>query len=364
MNSIDARIVKRLPAIKDTAPFQLNVHLRAEDGISVIIGPSGSGKTMLLDCMCGFVRPDEGRILVHDELYFDAATHVHLRPELRRCGYIFQDHALFPHMTVRENLQFAASIVAARGGRLQVRRRVNELLETFDLTTLDARKPAHLSGGQKQRAALARILLTEPRLLLLDEPSRGLDSYLRQTLYALLRSVRESLSIPILLVSHHVEECLELADSVAILDAGRLLQHGKRAEMLAKPATVDVARLLGVFNIAHAEIKYLDPTADLSRLHVLGQEVEGPYFPGHLIGDTGYLCMRRSEWKLLPDNIQPSPRHLTLRFERAQISHYGVRIELENGFSVIVREAEYEAIRHKEKLTFEVPASAMAFTGT
>src|ERR1700759_22202 len=107
--SLDARLVLRLPGGPDSEPFHLDIHLKAPSGITVLLGPSGSGKTLTLNCIAGFAHPDEGRILVNDELFFDAATRTNIPPEFRRCGYLFQDHALFPHMTIRENLRFAAS---------------------------------------------------------------------------------------------------------------------------------------------------------------------------------------------------------------------------------------------------------------
>lgn len=362
MSRVDARIVKHLLPIKETPAFELNLHFNGGEGICVILGPSGAGKTLLLNCLGGFVRPDEGRILVSDELYFDAAANVHLPPRLRRCGYIFQDHALFPHMTVRENLRFAASLPSSDAGGLNLRRRVNELLESFDLTDLDDRKPAQLSGGQKQRAALARILITRPRLLLLDEPSRGLDALLRQSFYELLRSLCGRLPVPVLLVSHDIDECFELADSVAVLDRGRLLQSGGRETVFAKPATVEIARLLGIYNIAPAEIRMLDPGANLSRIRLLDQEIEGPYFPGHLIGDGGFLCVRRSEVKAVPAGNHGLKNRLTLRVEGKHPSPFGFSVALESGFSVIMRETEYAEHRGSDRLTLEVPHSAMAFT--
>lgn len=361
MSRVDARIVKHLPPIKETPSFELNLHLHVGEGISVILGPSGAGKTLLLNCLGGFVRPDEGRILVSDELYFDAAANVHLPPRLRRCGYIFQDHALFPHMTVRENLRFAASLSSSEAGGLNLRRRVNELLESFDLTDLDDRKPPQLSGGQKQRAALARILLTQPRLLLLDEPSRGLDALLRRSFYELLRSLRARFPVPVLLVSHDIDECFELADSVALLDGGRLLQSGARETVFAKPATVEIARLLGIYNIAPAEIRMLDPASNLSCIRLLGQEIEGPYFPGHLIGDAGFLCMRRSEVKVTPTGSHPPNNRLILRIEGKHASPFGINIALESAFSVILRQTEYAEHCGSDRLTLEIPPAAMTF---
>jgi molybdate transport system ATP-binding protein len=362
MSSVDARILKHLPAVKDTPAFDLNAHLRADPGITVVMGPSGAGKTLILDCLGGFVRPDEGRILVRDELYFDARANVHLAPDRRRCGYIFQDHALFPHMTVRQNLRFAAAASSSRG-RLNVRRRISELLETFDLSELGERKPAQLSGGQQQRAALARVLITEPRILLLDEPSRGLDPSLRQSFYQLLRSIRERLSVPIILVSHDIEECLELADEVAVLDKGLVLQNGAREAVFAKPATAETARLLGIYNIVPAEIVALDPGADSSLLRVLGQDITGPYLPGHLIGDSGYACVRRSELTLVQQSKPFSRNQITLRLVGTSPTAAGLRLAFENGFSAITSERAFQSLPDKQLITLEIAPSAIAFTG-
>jgi len=208
MNGIDARLLKRLPADRNGQEFKLDVHLQAEPGITALFGPSGAGKSLTLNCIAGFARPDAGRILVDDHIYFDDAAGVHLAPQRRRCGYIFQDHALFPHMTVRENLRFAVSSSATKGSSgLNRRRRINELLEAFELTELASRKPTQLSGGQKQRAALARILVSEPRVLLLDEPTRGLDARLRDSFYQLLKETRDRLRASIVLITHDTQEC-------------------------------------------------------------------------------------------------------------------------------------------------------------
>jgi molybdate transport system ATP-binding protein len=361
MSLIDARIVKHLAAIDDSPAFDLDTHLKAEVGITVLVGPSGAGKTLILDCIAGFVRPDEGRILVRDQLYFDAAAKVHLPPERRRCGYIFQDHALFPHMTVRQNLRFAARLPGSGIGRLNVHRRINELLHSFELAELAERKPVQLSGGQRQRAALARILIREPGVLLLDEPSRGLDASLRQSFYHFLRAIRDRLQAPIILVSHDISECLELADFVAVMSGGRLLQTGSRDDVFQRPATLEVAELLGVYNIAPAEILALDPAAGSSRLQIFDAEVEGPYLPSHLIGDKGYACLRRSELKLLSNHQPASRQQLNLRLEEMHPSPHGVRLSFEGGFSIVAPEADFQNLADKDRLTVEVLPQAIAF---
>ncbi|MBV9761264.1 MAG: ATP-binding cassette domain-containing protein [Acidobacteriaceae bacterium] len=361
-NIVDARVVKRFPAARDSQPFELNVHFRAADGATILFGPSGAGKTLLLNCLAGFTRPDEGRILLHDQLLFDAATHIHLAPQKRRCGYIFQDHALFPHMTVRENLRFAASAAPREKGRaLNRHRRVHDLLDAFELADLAARKPAQLSGGQKQRAALARILLSEPRLLLLDEPTRGLDLRLRRAFYGVMRETRARLEIPIVMVTHDLDECFELADSVYLLDNGRVLQSGPREAVFARPASLDIARSLGIYNLLPATIAALDPGRHTSRLAVLGQEIEGPYFPGHFIGDAGFLCVRQSEIRVRTAETRSHHNRLSLRLENWSMSSSGIRLLFDHDAVATVSESEFEALRGENRLYLEIPPSAVYF---
>jgi molybdate transport system ATP-binding protein len=358
--NIDARLIKRLPAAADSEAFELNVHLKSDAAITVLLGSSGAGKTLTLHCLGGFTRPDEGRILINDALYFDAAAQVHLPPRQRRCGYIFQDHALFPHMTVRQNLRFAAA--AARGNSgLDRHRRIAELLEAFELTELAGRKPAQLSGGQKQRAALARTLVSEPRLLLLDEPTRGLDARLRQAFYEVLRKTRERLQAPIVLVTHDLEECMELADYVCLIEGGRFTQCGPKQEVFARPASVEIARALGIYNVMPASVEGLDPGRDSCWLEVFGHKLEGPYLPGRLIGDQGYVCIRQVETRVLPDNGRVAPNQLTLRVVSARPSAQGMRIVFEHEVAALVSEDEFAQLRGSERLKLEVPPSAVYF---
>lgn len=364
LSTIDARLIKRFPAARDSEAFELNIHLVAGGGVTVLLGSSGAGKTLTLNCLAGFTRPDEGRILVNDQLFFDGAARVHVPPHVRRCGYIFQDHALFPHMTVRENLRFAASAAAFHQTRsLDRHRRINELLETFELAELAARRPAQLSGGQKQRAALARILVTEPRLLLLDEPTRGLDARLRQNFYEVLQKTRTRLEVPVLLVTHDVEECVELADSVCLMHAGRFLQCGARDAVLLRPATIEVARSLGVHNILPASIAALDPGRNTSRLKILDEELEGPYFPGHLLGDQGHVCVREFEMKVRTMEDRAGQNQITLRVAKAAQSSRGIRIAFEHDIHATVSEAEWEKLRSSDRLRIEIPPAAVYFIG-
>lgn len=366
--AINARITKHFPAGKDGPAFELNVHLQLQTGVTALLGPSGAGKSLTLNCLAGFARPDDGRILVNDEIYFDAAAHVNLAPRNRRCSYVFQDHALFPHMTVRENLRFAASSVPSSARRrLQRHKQINELLESFELTNLASRKPAQLSGGQRQRAALARILVNEPRLLLLDEPTRGLDERLRSGFYEVLRKTRERLQIPIVLVTHELDDCLQAADTICLLEHGRVLQSASKELVMRKPANVEAARVLGMHNVIPARIEALDPTRNYSRIRVLNGEIEGPYFPGHLIGDSGFLCVPKTGLRVRASADRAAKNAIGLRATGVCPSTGGIRVSFEGNMTAIVTEEEFPAIqgaiRDGSEVQIEMPASAISFIG-
>jgi molybdate transport system ATP-binding protein len=360
--SIDARIRKKLKAVEGSPEFSLDLHLRAPAGVSVLFGPSGSGKTLTLNCLAGFARPDAGRILVADRILFDDAAKVCLPAPERRCGYLFQDHALFPHMTVRQNLRFAASVARVRQPKLARYRRAQELIEAFELGEFAGRRPGELSGGQRQRAALARVLVTEPDVLLLDEPTRGLDFRLKQAFYEALRTAQQRLGVPFLLVTHDVDECLALADYLFLLQGGRLLQSGKAEAVVAAPANAEAARMLGIFGLMQAEIKLLDPGRDLSRVVVEEQEVEAPYFGGHLLGDRGWLCVRQSEVRVRSAEGRRAANEVALQVKEATASGGGVRLQLSGGLAVQVSETEYQAgLRAAERVWVAIPRTAVCF---
>lgn len=291
---IQVALVKRFAPGAESAGFELDVAFDAASGVTVLYGASGSGKTLTLDGIAGFVAPDAGRILLDGRILFDAEARVNLRPQERSCGYVFQNYALFPHMTLRQNLAFAAHRLA----RLERHRRIAELLERFRLTELAGRYPRELSGGQKQRGSIARALIAQPRVLLFDEPGRGLDAELRADLHALVREIGNSPGTPAILVTHDLEECLALADSVLIYDAGRIVHRSSAAELLRNPGTASVARLLGDFNLYEAEVLGLDPGRQTSRIRMLGQDLNGPHLRACFKGDRVMLCARPEELRI------------------------------------------------------------------
>jgi len=352
---IQARIRKTFPPRKDSTGFSLDVDFRATAGITVLFGPSGAGKTMLLDSIAGFVHPDEGRILLDDAILFDGAARVHLSPQARNCGYVFQRYALFPHMTLRENLVFAAE----RQPRLERHRRVNEMIERFRLTEAAGRRPHELSGGQRQRCSIARALIGGPKLLLLDEPGQGLDAPLRAEFYETLRQVRADFQTPVLMVTHDLDECFELGEEMIVLREGRIVQSGAPAEILDNPASLDVARLLGAFNLLAGEIRTLDPGRNSSRLRVGEYEIDGPYFPGRLKGDRVTICVRPEQLTASARNGRPGPNQIPATLERAVEKPQYVRLEFPGGIAVDLSRAEYQRQRETREWVIQFPAGCL-----
>lgn len=336
---IEARIRKQFAGGRESAPFLLDVEFKTGTGATVLFGPSGSGKTLTLDSIAGFVRPDEGRILMSGDILFDAKSGVNLRPQQRRCGYVFQNYALFPHMTLRENLEFAA----ARRSKLERRRAVNEMLDRFRLTGEAGRRPHELSGGQKQRCSIARALIGAPKTLLLDEPARGLDAPLRAELYDVLRQVASEFETPVVLVTHDLDECLELGDSMLVLRDGRIIQSGRPSDVVASPANLDVARLFGIYNLLPVEVRALDPGRNTSKVVYEGTELNGPYLRGCMIGDRTTLCLRPRSLEAFPRGGRPGPNQIPVDLVRAVEKADCVRLEFSGGLSVDVDRNRFDA---------------------
>jgi molybdate transport system ATP-binding protein len=350
---LQARLRKTFPKRPDSIGFSLDLELQAAAGVTVLFGPSGSGKTQVLDCIAGFTRPDEGRILLDDDLLFDAATGVHLPPQARNCGYVFQNYALFPHMTLRENLMFAAE----RRPRLERHRRVNEMLDTFRLADAAGRRPHEVSGGQRQRCSIARALIVAPKVLLLDEPGQGLDVPLKTEFYDVLRQVRADFKTPVLLVTHDIDECFELGEEMLILREGKIVQSGTPRKILDQPANADVARLLGTFNLIPCEIRALDPGRNTSKVQIGEMELDGPYFPGRFKGDRVTLCMRPEQLIVSARLGRPGQNQIAATLVRAVEKPQGMRLEFEGGLIADLSRTEFERLRDNKDWLVEFPPS-------
>jgi molybdate transport system ATP-binding protein len=352
---IDFRARKTFPARPDSQGFSFDVAFRCAEGVTVLFGPSGSGKTLTLDLIAGFAHADEGRILLDDQILYDGQSGVHRMPQKRDCGYVFQNYALFPHMSLRQNLEFAAE----RRPRLERHRRINELLEQFRLTDAAGRRPHQVSGGQRQRCSIARALIGAPKLLLLDEPATGLDAPLRMELYETLRQVRRDFGMPTILVTHDLDECFELGDEMLVLRDGKIVQSGTPAAVLNQPANLDVARLLGRFNLLGGEVRSLDPGRNISKVQVGQFELEGPYFPGRLKGDRITLCARPELLVAGPRTLKPGPNQIHAYLERVTETPQWMRLHFAGGIAVDMSRSDYERVRESKDWMIEFPRETL-----
>lgn len=212
-----------------------------QHSITVLLGSSGCGKTSVLRCLAGLERPQQGRITFGAEVWFDAERGIHLPPQQRRIGFVFQDYALFTHLSVADNIAHGLHALPTQ----ERSARVEEMLQRFDLSAERDRRPREISGGQQQRVALARALVIQPRLLLLDEPLSALDTDLRESLREELRQHLRALNIPVLMVTHDRAEARLLGDQLIIMHHGQVLQSGTVAEVSQRPANEQVAKVLG-----------------------------------------------------------------------------------------------------------------------
>jgi molybdate transport system ATP-binding protein len=242
-SELEVRIRKRFP--NPEGSFNLNVHFRALAGFTIVFGASGAGKTTLLDCIAGLTEPDEGRIAVGGEDFYDSEKKRNVAAWKRRIGYVHQDLALFPHLTAEENVEYGLSALNATERRTRSR----EMLQAFRIEHLRDRRPAQISGGERQRVALARALVTEPRALLLDEPLAALDRPTKSLIVGDLRRWNQNHRVPILFVTHNGEEVFALGDEVIMLDAGRIVAQGRPHEVMRAPRLETVAHLSGFENI-------------------------------------------------------------------------------------------------------------------
>jgi molybdate transport system ATP-binding protein len=235
---------------KSLPPFSLDLTLTApSEKIIVLFGASGAGKSLTLASIAGFITPDAGHIQLGDRVLFDSAQGIDLLPQARKIGLVRQDLALFPHLNAADNIAYGLT-----GSRQAKERRVRELLELIRLEGYGARKPAELSGGQQQRIALARALAIEPTLLLLDEPFSALDLSTRVELRRELKELQQRLRTSMLFVTHDLGEAALLADEMAVIENGRVLQFAPPNQILREPLNTRVAQIVGVKNILPARI--------------------------------------------------------------------------------------------------------------
>jgi len=304
--------------------FELNAELHLPlDGasITVLFGPSGAGKTTLLRMLAGLDRPREGSIVFRGQTWVDTARGVCLPPQQRRAGYVAQDYALFPHLTVDRNVAYAAPAGKSR-----------EYLDTFGLADLAGRYPRAISGGQRQRVALARALAAEPALLLLDEPLSALDAAARAQTRRQLRNLLAASGVPCIVVTHDRMEAMALGDWIAVMANGRVRQCGPLHDVFQRPADREVAESIGVENVLAAAI--VSRHAGLLTLATAGAQLQSVDS-----GETGAVvaCVRAEDVAITRDPAAASSvrNRLAGRIVSVAIEGPLARVELDCGFPLV-----------------------------
>lgn len=269
---LDVDLYKQLRP-NSKAPFTLEVRFQAGTGITILFGPSGAGKSLLLRLLAGLERPDRGCIRVGSETLFDSTRRVDLPIHRRGIGFVFQDLALFPHLSAFRNVTYGLAHIPAR----ERKQRASRMLEKLKIAGLSERSSLSLSGGEQQRVALARALVTQPRLLLLDEPLSALDAVVKRSILDDLQQLNRELRIPILYVTHDRSEAITLGENLVVLEAGRIVAQGGPLEVLAYPQKESVAQLAGVENFFDASILEFHPERGTMTCEAGGCHLEVPY---------------------------------------------------------------------------------------
>jgi molybdate transport system ATP-binding protein len=277
----------------------LDAHISCQPGeLLALVGPSGGGKSTILRTIAGLNMPDRGTINCGGNLWLDTDKGINVATRDRRIGVVFQHYALFPHLTAEENILEGL-------GHLPVSdraRRAGELLSLVHLSGLGGRKPGELSGGQQQRVAVARALARDPQVLLLDEPFSAVDKATRQRLYRELVELRQEFGMPVVLVTHDLDEAAMLADRLYILRRGRTLQNGPPFDVMAKPVNKEVARLVDLNNIFQGTVVGHDPDYAVTSISWGAYTLDAPYQPDFKPGQVVDWVIPTSHVILAPDN--------------------------------------------------------------
>jgi ABC-type sulfate/molybdate transport systems ATPase subunit len=305
--------------------FRLELELEVE-GTVALVGPSGAGKTSVLRAVTGLVRPASGRIALDGDTWFDAELRISRRPDERRVGLVFQEYALFPHMSVRQNIAY--------GGR----GRVDEFLERFRISHLADARPTELSGGERQRVALARALARDPGVLLLDEPLSALDAHTKVAVRGELQELLREFGLPTLLVTHDYEDAASLADQVGVLVDGRLRQLSTPQELVARPADGFVASFTGA-NLLHGTARSREDGLTVITL----ESGEVVYSTDSGEGPVGVVVY---PWEVLVGRAhQPDSALNVVEGEIRSLVHVGNRVRLRIGpLTAEVTEASAEKL--------------------
>jgi len=269
---LEARIKKQLGS-GNGHTLTVDVTVRAGSGVTVLFGSSGAGKTSILRAIAGIITPEQGRITLGGKVYFDSDAGISLPMQERKIGFVFQDHALFPHLTAEQNVLYGARA----GSRHSARERVRDLLQTLGIQKTAPRYPRELSGGEQQRVALARALATDPLIMLLDEPLSAVDVATRSRLLEEISAIQHRSGIPFLYVTHNHSEAVRLGNTMIVIDEGKVVQEGSPLEIFNAPRTAPVARVVGAENVFGGRILRHQPEDGMTEIDITSCLIEAPY---------------------------------------------------------------------------------------
>lgn len=316
-------------SLRQEAPIPLDAGFDCAPGeVLALVGPSGAGKSTILRTIAGNYRPSHGSVRVNGETWLDSATGIHRPPHRRAVGMVFQSYALFPHMSALGNVMAALGAIAAdeRAGRAR------GLLELVHLSGLEDRRPAQLSGGQQQRVAVARALAREPAVLLLDEPFSAVDKSTRQRLYREIAELRTTLAMPVVLVTHDLDEAVMLADRLAVLHRGRTVQIGTPGEVTTRPVSAEVARLVDLRNLFEAVVAGHDPDRGRTVVDWNGLRIEAAGRVAATVGQRvswvvpdGFVVLHRRDRPSHGERENPVPGSVEAMLVIGQAAHLTVR---------------------------------------
>ncbi|WP_169568788.1 molybdenum ABC transporter ATP-binding protein [Sneathiella limimaris] len=288
-----ARIVKKL------RPFTLDCELTVEPGITAIFGPSGAGKTQLVRLLSGLDTPDEGMIEMIGRPLFESGPNggavLNVKAEARKIGHVFQQHLLFPHLSVRKNLLY--------GRPTSPKLDFNEIVDTLGIADLLDRKPVNLSGGESQRVAIGRTLLSEPDLIIMDEPLASLDSAIKQDIMGLIEKLRDSYGLTILYITHALPEVMRLADNLILLEGGKCLAAGPTGEILSRHDLALTDDSLEIGTVFNGTIAHQDPELKLTQLETDAGLLEVTGLSQKAIGDPVRIRLRAKDITIATEDI-------------------------------------------------------------
>ncbi|NLT95849.1 MAG: ATP-binding cassette domain-containing protein [Clostridia bacterium] len=344
--------------------FSLDVSFATEGEYLGILGPSGSGKSMTLKCIAGVETPDEGRIVLNGKVLFDSEKKINLKPQERNIGYLFQNYALFPHMTVEENIG-----LGLRLPKKEKERKVKEMIRSFRLQGLECKYPSQISGGQQQRVALARCIVYQPDILMLDEPFSALDAHLKDQLQMEILEQLKLYEGEVLMVSHNRDEIYRFCKKLVVMDQGKSILFGETKDIFDQPKLNAVARIVGCKNISRCEIISPYSVRAIDWGLILTTEKPVPK-------NTKYLGIQAHAFRLIDDpfadgGVKKQENVIKCRIEKIvegeleyEIYFRNIEFDDDNSHSVLVYKVgkeQWDNRRNKESLYLKIPEQTILF---